>query len=185
MNASILRQTQIAAIGTRDFIMQRQQRRDFRVDFAVANPLDQANNRVILNFPKVFAFPGLEALCGFRLEKGPAFSWSVMTTPPRLCRYPGAKRFLVATQPKVERTSDKVESSPRLLRARIHFPVRENYSEPAGGLVDKGETTLIAADHLPNFLENGTRTQVFAGFRSCWFSIPGEETQQNPWSVGR
>ena len=133
--------------------MQRQQRRDFRVDFAVANPLDQANNRVILNFPKVFAFPGLEALCGFRLEKGPAFSWSVMTTPPRLCRYPGAKRFLLATQPKVERTSDKVESSPRLLRARIHFPVRENYSEPAGGLVDKGETTLIAADHLPNFLE--------------------------------
>ena len=59
--------------------------------------------------------------------------------------------------------------------------MRENYSEPAGGLVDKGETTLIAADHLPNFLENGTRTQIFAGFRSCWFSIPGEETLQNPW----
>ena len=59
--------------------------------------------------------------------------------------------------------------------------MRENYSEPAGGLVDKGETTLIAADHLPNFLENGTRAQVFAGFRSCWFSIPGEETLQNPW----
>jgi hypothetical protein len=59
--------------------------------------------------------------------------------------------------------------------------VRENHSEPAGGLVDKGETTLIAADHLPNFLEHGTRMQVFGGFRSCWFSIPGEETLQNSW----
>jgi hypothetical protein len=40
LNASVPRQTQIAAIGTRDFIMQRQQRRNFRVDFAVGDPLD-------------------------------------------------------------------------------------------------------------------------------------------------
>jgi hypothetical protein len=50
LNASVLRQTQIAAIGTRDFIMQRQQRRDFRVDFAVRQPSRQSEQPSNLEF---------------------------------------------------------------------------------------------------------------------------------------
>jgi hypothetical protein len=35
--ASASRQTQIGAIGTRDLVVQSQERLDFRVDFAIAN----------------------------------------------------------------------------------------------------------------------------------------------------
>ena len=62
--------------------------------------------------------------------------------------------------------------------------MRENYSEPAGGLVDKGETTLIAAEHLPNFLENGTRTQVLPASVPVGFRFRAKRLSRIPGQLG-